>query len=80
MPATPKQNWRYPMDRWMALEEKLGRLGINRSVYLTAMCDLALAETDEQTRDRLELWNEPHNVLRAEHLSAAHVTDPGGAA
>lgn len=55
MPVTPKQNWRYPRERWMALEDKLDRLGIDRSTYLTAMCELALEETDQQTAKRLKL-------------------------
>jgi hypothetical protein len=53
--GTPKQNWRYPADRWAAAAEKCERLGIDRSTYLTGMTDLLLAETDEQTRARLEL-------------------------
>jgi hypothetical protein len=53
--GTPKQNWRYPADRWQTAAEKCNRLGIDRSTYLTAMTDLLLEETDEQTRARLEL-------------------------
>lgn len=53
--GTPKQNWRYPTDRWIQAAEKCDRLGIDRSTYLTAMLDLLLEETDGQTRSRLEL-------------------------
>jgi hypothetical protein len=53
--GTPKQNWRYPTDRWMRAADKCDRLGIDRSTYLTAMLDLLLEETDEQTTARLNL-------------------------
>ena len=55
MAITPKQNWRYPTDRWLALADKMDRLGTDRSTYLSAMADLALAETDRETAERLEL-------------------------
>lgn len=53
--GTPKQNWRYPTDRWNQAAEKCERLGFDRSTYLTAMVDLLIEETDAQTRRRLEL-------------------------
>lgn len=66
MAVTPKQNWRYPGNLWAQLDRKMRRLGVSRSVYLTAMCNLALIESDDQTRARLQLWNKTYEAVSAE--------------